>query len=131
VLTDDRRVVQLTLLAQVGVSAGLAILLWGWQGKVSATSALLGGLVAVIPNGYLAARLLAPQADNAATLLRSAWIGEFGKAVLTALLFGLIFGLVRPIAPLAVFGGFIAAQLVVFGALLLPTRTPGDGHEKR
>ena len=53
-------------------------------------------------------------------LLRSAWIGEFGKAVITALLFGVIFGMVRPIAPLAVFGGFIAAQLVVFGALLVP-----------
>jgi hypothetical protein len=35
------------------------------------------------------------------------------------LLFGVIFGFVRPISPLAVFAGFIAAQLVVFGALLL------------
>jgi ATP synthase protein I len=130
-VTSDQRIVPLTLLAQAGVSVGLAILLWGWHGKVAATSALLGGMVAVIPNGYLAARLLAPQADNAATLLRSAWIGEVGKAVLTALLFGLIFGLVRPITPLAVFGGFIAAQLVVFAALLLPSRARGDGHEKR
>ena len=53
-------------------------------------------------------------------LLRSAWIGEFGKVVLTVLLFGVIFGALRPISPLAVFGGFIAAQFVVFLALLLP-----------
>jgi hypothetical protein len=39
--------------------------------------------------------------------------------LLTALLFGVIFGFVRPIQPLAVFAGFIAAQLVVFGALLM------------
>jgi hypothetical protein len=39
--------------------------------------------------------------------------------LLTAMLFGMIFGIVRPIEPLAVFAGFIAAQLVVFGALLV------------
>ena len=51
--------------------------------------------------------------------MRSAWIGEVGKLLLTALLFGVIFGVVRPIEPLAVFAGFIAAQLVMFGALLI------------
>jgi hypothetical protein len=34
-------------------------------------------------------------------------------------LFAAIFAAVRPLAPLAVFCGFIAAQMVVFGALLL------------
>jgi ATP synthase protein I len=52
-------------------------------------------------------------------MMRSAWLGEAGKVVLTALLFGVIFGFVRPILPLAVFAGFIAAQLAVFGALLI------------
>jgi ATP synthase protein I len=52
-------------------------------------------------------------------MMRSAWIGEIGKLLLTMLLFGVIFGVVRPIQPPAVFAGFIAAQLVVFGALLL------------
>jgi hypothetical protein len=37
----------------------------------------------------------------------------------------MIFGLLRPISPLAVFGGFIAAQLCVFGALLLKTGARG------
>jgi ATP synthase protein I len=120
VLTDDRRTVPLTLLAQAGVSMGLAVMLWWWHGSVAATSALLGGMVAVIPNGFLAARLLQPRTNDARTLLRSAWIGEFGKVVLTVLLFAVIFGAVRPIAPLAVFGGFIAAQFVVLAALLLP-----------
>lgn len=118
--TDDRRTVPLTLLAQAGISVGLAIMLWWWHGSVAATSALLGGMVAVIPNGFLAARLLAPRVRDARGLLRSAWIGEFGKVVLTALLFAVIFGTLRPIEPLAVFGGFIAAQFAVLMALLLP-----------
>jgi ATP synthase protein I len=120
VLIDDRRVVPLTLLAQAAVSLGFAVLLWLWLGDIAAVSALLGGAAAVVPNAFLAARLLKPRADtSAAAMMRSAWFGEIGKILLTALSFGVIFGAVRPISPAAVFGGFIAAQLVVFGALLL------------
>jgi ATP synthase protein I len=119
VLTDDRRVVLLTLLAQTALSFGLAGISALWLGSVVAVSTLLGGLVAVIPNGFLAARLLGPRAGSgAAALMRSAWIGEIGKLLLTALLFGLIFAAVRPLSVPSVFGGFIAAQLVIFGALL-------------
>lgn len=117
-LSDDNYVVPLTLLAQAGVSIGLAAALWLWRGDVAAGSILLGGVAAVVPNAFLAARLLAPQAGiGASGLMRSAWIGEIGKIVLTALLFGVIFAVIRPISVPAVFGGFIAAQLVVLGAL--------------
>ena len=120
-LIDDRRVMPLTLLAQAGVSLSLAVLLWFSLGGVAAVSALLGGMVAVIPNAFLAARLL--RADNTGpAILRSAWLGEIGKLLLTALLFGAIFASVRPISAGAVFGGFIAAQTVVFGALLMGGR---------
>jgi ATP synthase protein I len=51
--------------------------------------------------------------------MSSAWVGEIGKLLLTMLLFAAIFGAVRPLEPLAVFGGFIAAQMVIFGALLV------------
>jgi ATP synthase protein I len=81
---------------------------------------LLGGAAAVVPNGFLAARVLKPNRDTSAkAMMRAAWIGEIGKLLLTTLLFGVIFGFVRPIQPLAVFAAFIAAQLVVFGALLV------------
>ncbi len=109
-----------TLLGQALVTLTLAGLLWIWQGRVAAMSALLGGLAALVPNAFLAARLLSASIDQAGLpLLRAAWIGEIGKLVLTAVIFAVIFLRVRPLAPLAVFGGFIAAQLVVFGALLL------------
>jgi ATP synthase protein I len=117
---DVKHVVPLTLLVQACVSFVTAGAFWAWVGEVAGMSALLGGVAVVIPNAFLAARLLQPSADlSAKAMMRSAWFGEIGKVLLTALLFGLIFGFVRPIEPLAVFAGFIAAQFVVFGALLL------------
>lgn len=107
------------LLAQAAASLSLAGLLAIWQGEIAAVSALLGGAVAVIPNAFLAARLMTPKAGRSAkAMLKAAWLGEIGKLVLTALLFAAVFALVRPLSALAVFGGFVAAQLVVFGALL-------------
>jgi ATP synthase protein I len=120
VLTDDRRIVLFTLLAQTGVTVGLAGLAAISHGDVAATSVLLGGMAAVIPNGFLAARLMQPRAvDSAEAIMRSAWLGEIGKLLLTALLFGVIFAAIRPLNVPAVFVGFISTQLVVFGALLL------------
>jgi ATP synthase protein I len=119
VVIDVKHVVPLTLLVQVCVSLVVAGVLLVAMGSVAAASALLGGATAVVPNGFLAARLLQPsREETAGAMMRSAWFGEIGKVLLTALLFGVIFGFVRPILPLAVFAGFIAAQLVVFGALL-------------
>ena len=120
---DVKHVVPVTLLAQTCVSIVVAAVCWAWLGGVAAVSAALGGAAAVVPNAFLAARLLTPTRDlGHRAMLRSAWIGEIGKLLLTVLAFGVIFGFVRPLAPPAVFAGYIAAQLVVFGALLI-----GDG----
>lgn len=117
---DVKHVVPLTLLVQVCVSFVAAVLFWVWMGETAGKSALLGGVAVVIPNGFLAARLLrSGRDDSAMAIMRSAWIGEIGKLLLTVLLFAAIFGAVRPLEPLAFFCGFIAAQMVVFGALLL------------
>jgi ATP synthase protein I len=120
VVIDAKHVVPLTLLAQACVSVVVAAVAWFWAGQIAGMSAMLGGVTAVVPNAFLAARLLQPSRDESAkAMMRSAWLGEIGKLLLTALLFGVIFGFVRPIQPLAVFAGFIAAQLVVFGGLLV------------
>lgn len=114
-----RQPILLILLAQVVASCLLAGVLALWQGQVVAVSTLLGGAIAVIPNAFLAARLLKPQAGaSAQAMLKAAWLGEIGKLVLTGLLFAIVFVAVRPLSALAVFGGFIAAQLVIFGAPL-------------
>jgi len=117
---DVKHVVPVTLLVQVCVSLVMAAVFWGWMGGVGAVSALLGGVAVVIPNAFLAARLLRPTRDESLTaIMRSAWIGEIGKLLLTVLLFAAIFGAVRPLEPVAFFSGFIAAQMVIFGALLV------------
>jgi ATP synthase protein I len=122
---DVKHVVPVTLLAQACVSVVIAAVAWVWFGSVAAASAALGGATAVVPNAFLAARLLTPTRDlGHQAMLRSAWIGEIGKLLLTVLLFGVIFGFVRPLAPLAVFVSYIAAQLVPFGALLIGDGTP-------
>jgi ATP synthase protein I len=128
---DVQRLVPLTLLAQAGVSAALAAMIWIGFGDVAALSALLGGAAAVVPNAFLAARVLKPNRDvSAGAMMRAAWLGEIGKVLLTVLAFGVIFGVVRPISPPAVFTGFIGAQLVVFGALLVSGRS-GSGSMAR
>jgi len=120
VVIDVKHVVPLTLLVQACASLVVAAVLWVWMGEVAGISAVLGGVAVVIPNGFLAARLLQPSRDESAkAMMGAAWFGEIGKVLLTALLFGVIFGFVRPISPLAVLAGFIAAQLMMFGALLL------------
>jgi len=110
----------LILLAQAAVALAVALGLALWQGRLAAVSALLGGAIAVIPNAFLAARLLTPGAGSSGkALLKAAWLGEIGKLVLTALLFTIVLVTIRPISGLGLFGGFIAAQLVIFGAPLL------------
>jgi ATP synthase protein I len=126
VLTDDKRVVPLILLAQAAASLGLAVSLGLWQGRIVGMSALVGGMIAVIPNAFLAARLFGRRAGaSGVALMRAAWIGEIGKVALTVFLFAAVFAAPGPISAPALFGGFIAAQLVVFGALLGGGRVGG------
>jgi len=111
------------LLGQLGLSVVLALLFWDIGERVSAYSALLGGLTCVIPNAFLALRLVVPRRDpGAGGLVRAAYIGEIGKLALTVLLFGLVFTLVRPLAAMPLFTGFIAAQLVTFSGFLIRDR---------
>ena len=100
--------------------AALAAVLLGVLGKVAGYSAMLGSLTAVIPNAFLGLRLMAPRRDpGAQSLMRAVWIGEVGKLALTVILFVLVFVLVRPLSPAALFAGFIVTQMVVFSGFLM------------
>ncbi len=108
------------LVGQIGIGAVLAAALWGLYGHVAGYSALLGSLTCVIPNAFLALRLVVPRRDpGARALIRAAYIGELGKLGLTVLMFSIVFVLVRPLSAAALFAGFIAAQLVTFAGFLL------------
>ncbi len=111
------------LVAQFLVGVVLAAVIWGVFGKVAGYSALLGSLTAVIPNAFLALRLVVPRRDSGAqALVGAAWIGEIGKLALTVLFFSLVFTLVRPLNAAALFAGFIATQLVIFSGLLMRSK---------
>lgn len=127
-MSDPRFLVLKTLMAQLGLSLVLGLAVWIWLGAVEGYSLLIGGLICVLPNAFMAARILKPSADTSAkAMMRSAWVGEIGKLGLTALLFGVVFALVRPLAFGAVFAGFIAAQLVFFVAFAMGGGA-GDTH---
>lgn len=105
---------------QAGVGALVAALFFGLAGPVAGYSALLGSLICVLPNAFLAFRLSVYRRDGGAgALMRAAWLGEAGKLTLTALLFAAVFISVRPLAPAPLLIGFIVTQLMVLSGLLL------------
>ena len=116
------------LIGQIGVGAVLAAAIWGIFGHVAGYSALLGSLTCVIPNTFLALRLVASRRDpGAKALIRAAYIGELGKVGLTVLMFSIVFVLVKPLSAPALFAGFIATQLVTFTGFLVRDELETEG----
>ncbi len=115
------------LMWQSLVGVVLAAVLWSAYGNVAGYSALLGSMTCVVPNAFLALRLVVPRRDpGAAALIRAAWIGEIGKLALTVLLFTLVFTLVTPLLAAALFAGFIATQLVTISGFLMRSEQEQD-----
>jgi len=83
----------------------------------------------VIPNAFLALRLVVPRRDpGARALIQAAYIGELGKLAITVLMFSLVFALVRPLAAVPLFTGFIVTQLATLAGLLLQDRQEQNGQ---
>jgi ATP synthase protein I len=117
---DIKSVMLKLLVVQAGVGVALAAVFWGVGGTVSGYSALLGGLITVLPNAFLALRLALPRRDpGAQALVRAAYLGELGKLALTVLFFSLVFTMVRPLSAAALFAGFIATQMVTLTGFLM------------
>ncbi len=115
------------ILWQLLAGTMLAAAFWLGLDGVAGYSAALGGLTALVPNAFLALRLVAPRRDpGAAALIRAAWVGEIGKLALTVLLFSLVFTLVRPLSAVALFVTFIVVQLVTFSGFLIRGESDTD-----
>ena len=113
------RTVRNILLAQLLAGLVLAAIVWIWLGSEKAVPTLLGGLIGVVPNAFLAARLMSPRAASSAqSLLKAGWIGEAGKFVIAAVMFAAVFATLRPLHPEFLFAGFIATLLALPVALL-------------
>ena len=105
-----RSAISTILIAQFSVTVLLALGLLT-QGNNSAGSALIGGLICVIPNLYLARRLTARRTADPNELTRIIYTAEFGKLVITAALFAGVFATQEWIQPIALLVGFGLAQL--------------------
>jgi len=111
------------LLAQLAAALLLAGIVWIWLGSERAVPTLLGGLIGVVPNAFLAARLMSPRAgSNAKSLLRAGWIGEAGKLAIAALMFAAVFATLRPLHPEFLFAGYIATLVALPVAALFDGR---------
>jgi len=105
------RVIKLILLGQLlaMLVAGAAGFVVG--GKVTGLSALLGGLIAWLPNTYFALRAFRHRGARAAQkIVRSFYAGAFGKMILTMAMFAVVFIKVHPLSALALFVGFAFVQ---------------------
>ncbi|HEV8260379.1 MAG TPA: ATP synthase subunit I [Burkholderiales bacterium] len=107
---------------QVAVAFGVAALFLLLKDWVSAKSALIGGAIAFIPGAFYALRLIRSRHSAPDRLLRAHYFGEFGKLMLTVLLFGATFAWVREISVLPLFADYIATLLVYWAALVMFSR---------
>jgi ATP synthase protein I len=95
--------IQITATIAVALLAGL------WSGANAFSSALLGGLCCVVPNGLFAA-YLAHRAKNIESMTpRTFFFGEFAKIVLTVALLGAIAFWYRELNWLAMLVAFFVA----------------------
>lgn len=93
----------------------LAFVVGGWQKGLSAA---LGGLAAFVPNLYFALRVSGAAGQEAKKVLRSFYVGESVKLLLTVGLFILIFQIPR-VEILPLMAGYIAALSIFWFALLM------------
>ncbi|MBO6564438.1 MAG: ATP synthase subunit I [Pseudomonadales bacterium] len=78
--------------------------------RVAALSALMAGLVCLIPGGFVLAMSLRP-IEPGGTGISNVIRGEAGKFALSIMLFAMVFVLIKPLDPVAFFATFIVLQL--------------------
>ena len=103
-------VIKSILIAQVLVTCILAISLV-WLDKQIALSALIGGMICVVPNAYLARKLTSKRTADVNQLKNNLYAAEFGKILITFALFAAVFATQEWIHPVALLAGFGLAQL--------------------
>ena len=117
------RTVRNILLTQLATALGVAAVVWAGLDSERAIPTLVGGLIGVVPNAFLAARVMSPRAGASAQhLLRAGWLGEIGKLVIAAILFAVVFATLRPLHPGFLFTGYIATLLALPVGLLFDGR---------
>jgi ATP synthase protein I len=99
------------IVAQLVVTALMALTFLVFSNVVAAYSILIGGLVSALPNAYFAVQAFRYRgARNADKVVKSFRKGYFGKLGITIILFALTFTLVTTINEIALISGFVVVQ---------------------
>lgn len=110
---------QRLLLIQFGVAMLIAVISLLISGSTAAFSAIVGGLVCVVPNACFVRKLFKHNGARAARqIVNGFYKGEALKLTLSILLFALVFRFLK-INPLVFFVAYIAAQMVFWFAPLI------------
>ncbi|MDD7804085.1 MAG: F0F1 ATP synthase subunit I [Endozoicomonas sp. (ex Botrylloides leachii)] len=100
------------IIAQLSATIFLSITFLSFS-KNAAVSAFLGGLCCSIPNAYFIWKAFRYKGASAAQqIVSSFYQGEAGKFVLTVLAFVMVFTLIKPIMPVALFSAFFIVQSI-------------------
>lgn len=111
------------LLAQLGLTLLSGAVALGLAGWVAGYSAVLGGLIGLVPNAFLGARMMAvSQSGNPRKMLNAAYVGEAFKWLLTFGLFVGVYLLVSPLKSGALLAGFIVVHAGIWLAILADKR---------
>ena len=106
----------------VRVQAITILLLAGsllFLGRVVAYSALLGGLISLIPNAWFASLVFRHSGARAmGAVVRNAYLGELMKLVMIGAGFGLVFVLVDPLHVPGLFTGFVFVHMAGLVAMI-------------
>ncbi len=110
---------QRLLICQLSLTVLFAVIAMLLSSATAAMSALLGGVVSMVPTAYFAIKLFRYQGARAARqIVNSFYKGEALKMILTIVLFALVFKFFN-IIPLVFFATYIVAQMMFWFAPLL------------
>jgi ATP synthase protein I len=115
-----KRITQLPFLQWLAIELGLILIMglfWSLESRLAGYSAVIGGLIFVIPNAYFAHRMYRYEgARHAQLVVGDMFRAESIKLALTAVFFTAVFILIEPIHVLALL--FTFAVMVVVNPLM-------------
>ena len=103
------------IIAQIAVSVLLSVLLlfYSW---VAAYSGLVGGMIATLATAWFAVKVFGVKLDqDPVNILRTLYLGEINKILITVSLFVAAFVLIRPVNAAALIAVYFFVYLTPFG----------------
>ena len=105
---------------QLAVTCVLAAVVTFYNGITAGYSVFLGGIIVFFANSYFTYKAFKYYGARSATaIVQSLFAGQFGKMILTAVCFTLVFVAIKPLNVVMLFAGYIAVQLTAITALIL------------